>query len=54
MNNSEMFIQALESGDMKLLRKVPKTDLHNHSTSGCSREYVKKNTGIDIPLLKKN
>lgn len=51
MNNTELFIQALESRDMALLKKIPKTDLHNHSTSGCSREYIKQRTGIKIPEL---
>jgi len=50
-SNTERFVQALESKDMELLKKVPKTDLHNHSTSGCSREYNKKHSGINIPKL---
>ncbi len=52
MNNTEMFIQALESRDMELLKRVPKADLHNHSTSGCSREYIRKHAGINIPMLR--
>lgn len=51
MNNTEMFIQALESRNMELLKRVPKTDLHNHSTSGCSREYIRKHAGINIPIM---
>lgn len=52
VSNSEMFIQALESRDMDLLKKVPKTDLHNHSTNGCSVEYAKRHAGIIVPKLE--
>lgn len=51
MRNTELFIQALENSDKELLKKIPKTDLHNHSTSGCSREYIKKYSSINIPKL---
>lgn len=51
MSNTELVIQALQSGDIELLKRVPKTDLHNHSTNGCSREYIKKHTGVNIPKL---
>jgi adenosine deaminase len=53
MSNSKLFIQALENNDMELIKKIPKTDLHNHSTSGCSREYIQKHSGIEIPSLHK-
>lgn len=51
MNNSELFVQALETGDKELLRTVPKSDLHSHSTNGCSRKYIKEHMGAEIPRL---
>jgi hypothetical protein len=46
MNMDELFIKAVESRDIELLRKIPKTDLHNHATSGGNREYIAERTGV--------
>lgn len=51
MNMNEAFIKAIESKDTELLRQIPKTDLHNHATSGGNREYIAKRTGAYIPIL---
>lgn len=51
MNPSEVFIRALKNRDLKGLQQVPKADLHNHSGLGGHRDYIKKRTGISIPLL---
>lgn len=49
---SEKFIEALEKQDIKALRDIPKTDLHNHFSLGGNREYIKEITGIEIPYYK--
>ena len=41
MNNSKLFRQSLINRDIESLRKVPKTDLHNHFYFGGNREYIK-------------
>lgn len=46
------FIEALKKEDIKALRSIPKSDLHNHFVLGGNREYIKKVTGIDIPSFK--
>lgn len=51
MSYSELFVQALESKNKELMRSIPKTDLHNHSTNGCSRKYIERFSGIKIPQL---
>ena len=34
------FIKALEENNLDLLRKIPKSDLHNHFVLGGNREYI--------------
>ncbi|QAA32195.1 adenosine deaminase [Clostridium manihotivorum] len=50
--SSDKFIEALKNHDMDKLRDIPKSDLHNHFTLGGSRDYIKLQTGIDIPFCK--
>ena len=38
--SSQNFIQGLETGDLDLLRSVPKTDLHNHACLGYPRSVL--------------
>ena len=46
--HSKLFIEALSALDLETLRKIPKSDLHNHFTHGGNRDYIKKKTGHDI------
>lgn len=45
---TQEFIKALESGDIELIRRIPKADLHNHFSLGGDREYIREHTGILI------
>lgn len=49
---SDKFIEALERHNIDKLRVIPKSDLHNHFVLGGSREYIKRQTEIEIPFLK--
>jgi len=51
---SDKFINTLHKGDIIALRNIPKSDMHNHAIYGGNREYIKKITGIYIPILKNN
>jgi len=51
-NFSNQFIKSLEKQDIKSLRNIPKSDLHNHFVLGGSREYIQLQTGIEIPFFK--
>lgn len=42
------FCAALEAGDLDLIRKVPKSDLHNHLLLGIRREKLVELTGLKI------
>jgi len=53
MKIKELFIEALETGNYDLLKRVPKADLHNHFILGGNRDYIKERTGINIPVLDK-
>ncbi len=48
---SELFINALESGELEIIQRIPKTDLHNHFYLGGHRDYIRKRSGVSIPLL---
>ncbi len=50
-NHDQMFIKALESRDVNLLKLIPKADLHNHFFLGGNRAYIEKHLGINIPEL---
>lgn len=45
----EKFINALESNDLDEMRKIPKGDLHNHSSIGGNKRYIEKWAGVSIP-----
>jgi len=45
------FQSALEAGDIGALRRVPKSDLHNHAVLGGDRLWLKEQTGLDIEPL---
>ncbi|MDF2545094.1 MAG: putative adenosine/adenine deaminase [Herbinix sp.] len=47
---SDKFIQALESKNLDEIRKVPKSDLHNHFPLGGSRKYIKEITRFEYPI----
>lgn len=49
--HSDAFIKALKEHDLKTLKMIPKSDLHNHFVLGGSREYIKRQTGIEIPFF---
>ncbi|MEW8995828.1 adenosine deaminase [Clostridium sp.] len=51
-NFSNQFIKSLEKQDIKSLRNIPKSDLHNHFVLGGNRKYIKEVTGIEIPYYK--
>ena len=46
---SYRFINALKEENLKVLRSIPKSDLHNHFVLGGNRGYIKEVTGIEIP-----
>lgn len=50
--NSDNFIEALKTRDLNKIKTIPKSDLHNHFVLGGSREYIKCQTGIEIPFFK--
>lgn len=43
-------MDALEQGDLRELRAVPKADLHNHG--GCLRSIFQRLTGVGVPKLE--
>ncbi len=47
------FIEALENNDLDEMRKIPKSDLHNHITRGGNKKYIEEWAGIDIPECPK-
>lgn len=51
---SEKFTGALRKQDLASIRKVPKSDLHNHFVLGGSREYIHQKIGVEIPSLEGN
>ncbi len=46
------FIQGLTEKNISALKKVPKSDLHNHFVLGGNRLFIKEQTGIKIPPFK--
>ena len=51
--NSKSFIEALRALDLEAIRKIPKSDLHNHFSHGGNREYIKKKTGHErLPITQ--
>ena len=47
-DDSRLFKEALKKGDLNALRKIAKSDLHNHFVLGGSRKFIFNKTGIDI------
>ena len=47
------FTDALNSENIEIIRRFPKTDLHNHFVLGGSREYIFKKTGYIIEPVSK-
>lgn len=45
---SNDFITAIEKNDIETLRKIPKSDLHNHSTRGGNKKYIEDWAGKKI------
>lgn len=48
MWEDSIFIEAIKSGDLDLIRRFPKSDLHNHFVLGGCREYILSKTGYNI------
>ena len=46
---ASLFIEGLIENDRTKLLAAPKSDLHNHSTKGCSLAWVEKITGRSFP-----
>lgn len=44
-----MFIEALKNNDVDKLLKVPKSDIHNHSTKGCRRVWLEERLNRNFP-----
>lgn len=49
----DKFIKALESNNLDAVRKIPKSDLHNHITRGGNKRYIEKWADIPIPKCQK-
>lgn len=46
------FINALKNKEYEIIKKIPKSDLHNHCILGGNREQIKKAFGVQIdPIL---
>jgi adenosine deaminase len=50
-NMDRKFIEAIEQRNIAEIRKIPKSDLHNHFILGGNRDYIHERTGVQIPLL---
>lgn len=48
IEDSIRFKNALKENDLNAIRKIPKSDLHNHLVLGGNREYIFEKTGIKI------
>jgi len=48
MTDSEAFIDALTRRDLAAIRRVPKSDLHNHGLASGNRDFIRERTGRDI------
>lgn len=44
-----MFIEGLKDNDAAKLLKIPKSDIHNHSTKGCRRVWLEERLGRNFP-----
>jgi len=50
MIDKEKFINALKSGDQKLIEEIPKSDIHNHATRGGNINYVLAGIVDEVPI----
>lgn len=41
-NAKDLFFKGLMENDNKTLLRVPKSDIHNHSTKGCTRQWLQE------------
>ena len=48
------FVKALEKMDIQALSKISKSDLHNHTPFGGSRELIRELSGKEIPILDRH
>ena len=44
-----LFFEGLIENDTEKLLKVPKSDIHVHSTKGCRREWLGEQLNVDLP-----
>lgn len=44
-----IFLEGLRENNINKLLASPKSDLHNHSTKGCRREWLSEQLHVDIP-----
>lgn len=44
-----LFFEGLIEKDRSKLLKVPKSDIHNHSTKGCRRSWLGEQLNVDLP-----
>lgn len=49
----DKFIMALENNDMDEMRKIHKSDLHNHITRGGNKRYIEEWAGVSIAKCPK-
>lgn len=49
----DTFIKALENNDLNEMRKIPKSDLHNHAPRGGNKKYIGEYYGVTIPKAPK-
>jgi adenosine deaminase len=47
--HTRAFIAALESHDLGALKRIPKSDLHNHGKLGMRVESLRRLSGMDVP-----
>ena len=47
-NINNLFIEGLVENNTEKLLLLPKSDLHNHSTKGCRREWIEEKIGRSI------
>lgn len=48
-SQDKLFFEGLAENDNSMLLKVPMSDIHNHSTKGCSRSWLGVQLGVDLP-----
>ena len=51
MDFDGLFIKSLKNDDLITLKKIPKTDLHNHSSRGANRKYFEKKYNANLGFV---